>query len=219
MNIKSLIINNFLIKIFALFFAVVLWYFVTSEGKLEVNFNIPLEYKKIPSTMLITGDVADYIDVRLKGRQSVVKGLSAGQVSAHLDLSNAQQGENIIYLSRENVVVPPNIEVARISPKSVRVRLEQLVKRDVKVIPETVGMPSAGYRLKNIEINPQAVTIEGAESVVNRLPVIKTEAINLSSINKKETVLDVKLKLNGRDVKIINGEYVRVKIILVKQGG
>jgi YbbR domain-containing protein len=216
MDIKNFIFNNFLIKLFSLFFAIILWLFVTSQGNLEVNLNIPLELRKAPSNMLIVGDVADYIDVRLKGRQSVIKNLSAGQISAHLDLSNAQTGENVIHLSSENIVMPPNIEVTRISPKSIRIRLEQLAKKDIKVIPEIIGTPPAGYRLKNIEVNPQTVAVEGAEGVVNKLSAIKTEPINLSAIEKKETVLDVKLKLNGRDVKVINGEYVKVRIILSK---
>ncbi|OGW48574.1 MAG: hypothetical protein A2Z50_05350 [Nitrospirae bacterium RBG_19FT_COMBO_42_15] len=216
MDIKNFIFNNFLIKLFSLFFAIILWFFVTSQGKLEVNLNIPLELRKTPSNMLIVGDVTDYIDVRLKGRQSVIGSLSAGQISAHLDLSNAQTGENVIYLSNENVVMPPNIEVTRISPKSIRIRLEQIAKKDVNVIPEIIGTPPAGYRLKSIEINPQTVAVEGAEGVVNRLSAIKTEPINLSAIEKKETVLDVKLKLNGRDVKVTNDGYVKVRIILSK---
>ncbi|MBI5042772.1 MAG: YbbR-like domain-containing protein [Nitrospirae bacterium] len=146
----------------------------------------------------------------------MVKGLSAGQVSAHLDLSNSQTGENIIYLLRENIVMPPNVEITRISPKSVKVRLEPLAKRDVKVIPETAGAPPAGYRLKGIEIKPETVTIEGAESIVSKVSAIKTEAINLSAIEKKETALDVKLNLSGRDVKVLNGGYVKVKVVLVK---
>ena len=112
--------------------------------------------------------------------------------------------------------MPPNIEVMRISPKSIRIRLEQIAKKDVNVIPEIIGTPPAGYRLKNVEVNPQTVAVEGAEGVVNRLSVIKTEPINLSAIEKKETVLDVKLKLNSRDVKVINGGYVKVKILLSK---
>ena len=84
---RELILNNFLIKILSLFFAIVLWFFVTSKGKLEVNFNIPLELRKIPSSMVVVGDVTDYIDVRLKGRQSAIEGISSGQISAHIDLS------------------------------------------------------------------------------------------------------------------------------------
>ena len=94
--------------------------------------------------------------------------------------------------------------------------MEQIAKKDVNVIPEIIGTPPAGYRLKNVEVNPQTVAVEGAEGVVNRLSVIKTEPINLSAIEKKETVLDVKLKLNSRDVKVINGGYVKVKILLSK---
>lgn len=216
MDIRNFILNNFLIKLFSLFFAIILWFFVTSQGKLEVNLNIPLELRKAPSNTLIVGDVAEYIDVRLKGRQSVIKNLSAGQVSAHLDLSNARQGENTIYLSHDNITAPPNVEVARVSPKSVKVRLEALVKKDVKIIPETSGAPPAGYRLKRIEIKPETVAIEGAESIVNKISAIRTEAINLSAIEKNETVLDVKLKLYGRDVRILDGGYVKARIICIR---
>ena len=101
---RELILNNFLIKILSLFFAIVLWFFVTSKGKLEVNFNIPLELRKIPSSMVVVGDVTDYIDVRLKGRQSAIEGISSGQISAHIDLSNANHGENTIYLSPQNIM-------------------------------------------------------------------------------------------------------------------
>lgn len=213
---RELILNNFLIKILSLFFAIVLWFFVTSKGKLEVNFNIPLELRKIPSSMVVVGDVTDYIDVRLKGRQSAIEGISSGQISVHIDLSNANHGENAIYLSPQNIIVPPNIEVMRISPKAVRLKLEPLVKREVKVTPETAGAPAMGYRLKGIEVSPATVTVEGAESAVNRLSLIKTEVINLSGMNKRETFLDVNLNLYGRDIKVLNGGYVRVKIILTK---
>ena len=89
---RELILNNFLIKNtfpFLCYSPVVLW---TSKGKLEVNFNIPLELRKIPSSMVVVGDVTDYIDVRLKGRQSAIEGISSGQISAHIDLSTPIMG-------------------------------------------------------------------------------------------------------------------------------
>lgn len=216
MAIREFILNNFLIKILSIAFAIILWFFVTSKGKIEVNFNVPLEFRKIPSSFVIVGDVNEYIDVRLKGRDSAIGGLSAGQISAHLDLSDAKPGDNIVYLSPENIVVPPNIEVMRINPKAVKLRLEPLIRREVRVMPETIGMPGKGYSVKEIEVSPLTVTVEGAESVINKLSSVKTEVISLSGIDKRETLLDVKLNLYGRDVKIINRGYVKVRIILTR---
>ena len=98
--------------------------------------------------------------------------------------------------------MPPNIEVMRISPKAVRLKLGAAgKKREVKMTPETAGAPAMGFRLKGIEVSPETVTVEGAESAVNRLSLIKTEVINLSGMNKRETFLDVNLNLYGRDIK------------------
>jgi YbbR domain-containing protein len=125
-RLKRLIFDNFLIKVVSFLVAVTLWLYVTSKGDVEVNFAVPLELRDVPSSLKVVGSVTDSVNVRLKGRQSAIRGLSQERVHVGVDLSEAKEGENHFLLSDENVLLPMDVEVVRIVPRTISLHLVRL---------------------------------------------------------------------------------------------
>jgi len=85
---------------------------------------VPLELQNLPSSLVITSEVIEYVDVEIRGKESLVNKLSPEQIFVRLDLSKSQKGENLYHLSEVNAVVPENIKVTKISPMSLTIRFE-----------------------------------------------------------------------------------------------
>src|SRR5512141_1342487 len=118
-RLKRLIFDNFVIKLFSLIFAIILWLHVVSRGTAEVNFVVPLELRDIPEDMMVVGEVPGYADVRLQGQEAAVRRLSVKDVRAFLALSGVRPGESVHYLTPADVTVPGNIRVTGITPPQV----------------------------------------------------------------------------------------------------
>ncbi len=205
--------QNVTLKILSLVFAILLWFYVNSKGKLEVNFVIPLELRNFPTSLVMVSDVIDYVDVRLRGRESLLRNLSSNQISMHLDLAKSHEGENLFYLTEDNADVPAHVEVAKISPSSVSIRFEQLVQKKVSVVPVLVGKPAPGYRVTQVEVIPSTVTLEGARNQIAMIQELKTEPLDLTNL-KGEIVQERQLALHETLVKTLERESVKVIVHL-----
>jgi len=168
-TLKKLFVENFLIKLFSLVFAVALWLHVVARGTAEVNFVVPLELRDIPQNMMVVGHAPGYVDVRLQGQEGMVKRLSVRDISAFVSLSDTKAGELTFNLSPSNVTVPGTIKVAGISPAEVRLHLEKILRRELAVKPGVTGRPAPGYRVESVDVFPRAVTAQGPESSLRKL--------------------------------------------------
>jgi len=175
-TLKKIFVENFLIKLFSLVFAVALWLHVVARGTAEVNFVVPLELRDIPQNMMVVGQTPGYVDVRLQGQEGMVKRLSARDISAFVSLSDAKSGELEFNLSPSNVTVPGTIKVAGISPAEVKLHLEKILRKELAVKPEVTGRTAPGYRVESVEVFPRSVMAQGPESSLRKV----TDALNAS---------------------------------------
>ena len=177
--LKGLFFDNFLIKVFSVIFAVILWLHVVSKGTTEVNFAVPLELRDMPENMSVVGEVPGYVDVRLQGQEGVVRRLTVKDIRAYVSLSDSKPGEQVFYLTSANVNAPGNIKIASISPPEVRLRLDKLLRMKVPVRPDITGKPAPGYRLAGVETSPVEVTAIGTEASLRKLRSVTTETIDI----------------------------------------
>src|SRR5215475_5979149 len=176
-TVKHLLTHNWLLKIVSLVLAVMLWMAVANQASSEIGLEVPLEYRNIPRKLEITGDMTNTVQVRLRGSSSLIKDITAKDVSTTIDLGKMTPGEKIVPLSPQNVQAPFGAEVTRVNPSSVRFNLEHTVTKTIPVVP-TYQLPD-GYEVGKFEVRPPAVQIEGPESRVTALNSIATLAIRV----------------------------------------
>jgi len=218
--IKDLVFENLSLKIASLFFAVILWFYITPisiRDSVEVNYVLPLELKNIPENIMVAGKFEDRINVRLKGRQNILRDIAPGQLSVSLDLTNVRAGQKYYTLDNSNINVPPGtkIDVIRIEPRKIKIDVVRSLKKDVKVQIDVKGRPAAGYKVKDVSINPAQLTVEGAEDEVEALLLLEGPAIDVTG-RKRSFSKDIKIDTPLHNVRILGGRVVVVDVEIGK---
>jgi len=214
--LKDWLVKNIGLKFLSFFFALILWFYVNAKGMIEVNYVVPLEYHNLSSSLRMVGETVDYVDIRVKRREGFQNQSNSPQMNAMVDLSEAKTGETVIYLTEKNIRTQNPVEVMRISPRAIKVRLEPVVTKSVEVVAEVVGKPAKGIVLKGMEVNPSTVTVEGAKSLVDQLHKVSAGPIDLNGAHKTFSQ-EVFLKLLGKEVRVVDHSSVMVRVILEKE--
>jgi hypothetical protein len=114
-----------LLKLIALALSFLIWASYTSEPYEEIGLSVPIEFQNIPGGLEISGDVPIQTIVRVRGRSTLLRRLSAADVDVSVDLRDARPGESLFHFTSSEVSVPYGVMVARITPAEVRVKLTQ----------------------------------------------------------------------------------------------
>jgi YbbR domain-containing protein len=151
---------------------------------------VPLEYRNMSANKEIAGELVNKVEVGIRGPRHMISSLNSEQVRAHVDLSQATGGLNYIRLSADNIRIPLGLEITKFHPSTVRLKLENVKTRSIKVKPQFIGKLPSPLRLKEVGVEPPFVVLQGPESILGDFREIPTEPIDLSLIkeNKKISV-------------------------------
>lgn len=205
--------NNWLLKLVSLAFAVVLWFFVMGESRMEVNHIVPLEYENLPEELMIASEVPTSVAIRISGPRALQVNLSPGDISLAVDLEKLSAGVTSFKRLEESLNIPSGLKITRISPSYVDVKLERVRERDVPVRVVLTGEPAPGFVVKSTTTNPQKVTVSGAESELKGVSEVATEGIDLTNVqeNFSQTVA---ISYVGNYTDLKDAETVDVQVVL-----
>lgn len=176
-NIVALAGSNVGLKALALIIAVGLW--LAGHRDIERAIEVPLEFRNIPSDLMVMDNRVDYVVLRLMGPRTLVSTLNASDLKLHLDLDGAKSGSLSYPLAPGYFNVPRGITIARITPPVLHVRLEPVARRTLPVAVRISGKPLAGYRINKILARPETVSVQGPAEEVRRLTAIETILIDV----------------------------------------
>ena len=214
--LRVLFLENTVLKIVALVFAIALWFLVVGEKRTEVGFLIPLEFKNLPGDMIIAGEPLHEIEVRVLGSKKILANLSPVQLTADLDLSTAKEGINNFIISLRDVKVPKGVEVIKINPASLLIHIEpRIISKAIRVKVKLTGSPARGISIKGISVKPDTVKIFGVQARLKDMEEIYTVPMDINGIRKDKTA-DIAIHLNGTGLKRVEPDTVRVKVTVGK---
>lgn len=176
--------QNWILKLISLAFAVVLWFFVIGERKVEVSYIVPLEYQGLAEDMIIANEVPSSVSVRISGPRALLMNHSAGDVSIAVDLEDLPAGFTSFKRLEESLNIPSGLKVTRIAPSYVDVKLERIHEKAVPVRVLLEGKPVAGVRVKTTSTEPAQVVVAGAGSELKAVTEVTTEAISLDGVRE-----------------------------------
>jgi len=213
MDYRKLLFDNWGIKLVSLGLSLTLWFYVTSKGKTEMTLTVPLELRNVPQGMTVVGDVVGSLEVRVQGQERVLRDISIGKkVIGILDLSMTTVGENTVRISPDDIRRPEGVTVTYMSLSEIKVKLEPLVRKILRLKPVLHGAPAAGYRLAGITVTPPKITVEGPASMMSSLVILQTMPIDVQGSHESLTV-EPKIDYQGQSVKILDKSIVvRVEI-------
>ena len=214
--LRVLFLENAVLKIVALVFAIALWFLVVGEKRTEVGFLIPLEFKNLPGDMIIAGEPLHEIEVRVLGSKKILANLSPVQLTADLDLSTAKEGINNFIISLRDVKVPKGVEVIKINPASLLIHIEpQIISKAIRVKVKLTGSPARGISIKGISVKPDTVKIFGVQTRLKDMEEIYTVPMDINGIRNDKTAA-IAIHLNGTGLKRVEPDTVKVKVTVGK---
>lgn len=213
---RPVIFSNLRLKILAAVFATGLWFFVAGQSKMEVGFFVPLGFKGAPKDLAVAGVPVDEVEVRVAGPKLFIGNLTPSQIIAELDLSGAKDGANTYKLSPSDVVAPMGVEVTRVRPSIVEVRLERLISVKLRVRPVLAGRPAPSLRVADVSVFPRAVEASGVKKEITGLQEIETKPIDISGIQYSSS-FTAPLDLSGHEFRYLSASEVDVKIIIKRE--
>ncbi len=179
-KIVALAGSNFGLKVLALTIAVGLW--IAGHRDIERAIEVPVEFRNIPSDLMLTDNRIDYVVLRFNGPRTLVSTLDPDDLKLSLDLTGAKSGALSYPLGTGSFSIPRGVTVARITPPVVHFRLEPVVRRTLPVIVKLAGKPSAGYRIGQVTVQPANVLVAGPAEEVRRLAVVETLPVEIDEV-------------------------------------
>jgi YbbR domain-containing protein len=206
--LREIFLEDLGLKLVALVIAVGFWLAVTglrAPATMRLR-GVPLEFIR-PENMEIGNDPIEQVDVTLEGSQARLSDVNARNLVARADLTQFRQGERVARLTPQTVTmdVPAGVRVVGIEPRTVAVRLEPIVEREVDVEPRFEGDMPEGYIRGATQVTPARVRIRGPESHVASIEKVQTETISLAE--QRETFVS-QTAINIPDRKISPVEAV-----------
>jgi YbbR domain-containing protein len=209
---KDLLLHNWHLKLIALALATALWAQVARTPTSETGVSVLLEYQNIPPKTEVYGDTTNRAEVRLRGPSSLLRSVSAEDVSLPIDMGSMAVGqEKILLLTPDLIRAPFGVEVVRVNPARIRLTIEPTAQKTVRVVPVLRDSPKAGFERVTTTITPATVDIEGPESHVRMVHAISTTPISVRERNATFTET-VDLDIEDQVIRLPKATSVKVEI-------
>ncbi len=180
--------DNIGLKLLSLLVAAVVWMIIINiDDPYKVKtFNVEVETINADALEsvnkvyeIVEGNIAT---VKVTGKKSVVDKLHAEDIRATADLSNlsAVNAVNIVPSLRKNVAYEPTLECNQV----LKVSLENMATKQVKVTVITEGTPEDGFSIGECTAKPNMVEVSGGESAVNSIDSVKV-TLNVNGVNQE----------------------------------
>jgi YbbR domain-containing protein len=198
-------------KIVALLITLILWVIILGSKEATVVKMISTDYL-LPRDMIIVNNVPHQVAFRVSGPRLALKRFSEVAEPLTVDLSSALEGTSTVRIHPDSINVPAGLRVSSVSPATLTPKLEHMIHREIPIEIQLKGKLPAGKKLAQTILNPTTWEVQGARSALEGLKTIKTEPLDLSSINASTSK---ELALVIDELNIVRKKEAKVKVDLV----
>ena len=191
--------------------AFIFWFFIKSEDTYSVTTSIPLVARNLQEQKTYKEEVPESIIVSLKGSGRAFIWLRFfdnfyEDYKAVIDLSSIADEYNFeldqYYKNNpEKIVLPTSLDlefVEVISPRNIKINLDQYLVKKVPIMSEIMVTTSAGYIQVGEVFSPDSISIGGPQEIVDTIDFVKTQ---------KDTLVDLVSSVESEFL-IINPDIV-----------
>ncbi|MFO7751513.1 MAG: CdaR family protein [Desulfobacteraceae bacterium] len=191
---------------FGFIFLLLLLHAGCNTEPVKTSLLIPVKFTSVPSGLIVTSRVTEEIQVRIRGKPSLIDQVEMMNLEYYVDLFtdlasdpagsrvSIAPGTYTIPVIEKRIGLPRGVEIVEMTPSHIRLNLEPLA---VKTLPVTVpytGKPASGHIVLPAITDPIKVRVEGAESKINNLKILKTKPVDLDQSEsgfRKKVPLDL----------------------------
>jgi len=214
---RRLFLENFVYKLISLLLAIGLWLAIARTPVAEVEMRVPIEFRNLAENLEIDSASFTEAQVRLRGPERVLHGLSPADVRAEVDLSNMQPGERTFDLTARHVHVPEDVEVVQIIPGQFHLAFDNRDTRTVDVHPRVTGNFAVGMRVAQVIADPPSITVTGPRRRLEKLESATTDPVDVSG-TVSSTSFTTQAYVADPLIQVVKPRPVRVTVIMERAG-
>jgi YbbR domain-containing protein len=214
--LRELLLEDWLLKLLALAISIALWFGVTTyraPAAMRLR-GVALSFL-LPEDMEISNDPREQVEVTLSGEKNKLDALTMRNLTLTADVRGYREGERVARLVPENVIMdlPEGVRIIRVEPRTVPLKLEHSIERQIEVAARLEGHPAEGFEVQGIEITPAHITVRGPASHVQKLERALTETLSLDGLREDLVARVITVDVNDDKIVVPDGVVaVQVKI-------
>ncbi len=163
----------------ALVFAIAVWIFAVTQADPTDTRTFPQAYAMdiigLDPNLMAVNDINENITLTLRAPTSILDQLQndSNLIDVTLDLSGLEAGVHTL-TPQVNIELSP-VEVVRINPSSIFVKLESVVSQNFPINVHTIGSPAIGFELQTPVLSTETTTVTGPQSLVEAISEVAVE--------------------------------------------
>lgn len=212
--------KRIVVKLVCVILSFVLWLYVSNvENPTRTSdikaVEVTLENTDVlkDSNLCLKPDQKFLVDLKIEGPANDIYVAKKSDFTIKADLSNysLKKGENNIPVQIVNS--PSNLEIKNSGILTVKVNLEEIIEKDVKISSKVNTTYKHGLTENYISISPKSVKVSGAESAVNSVDsvIIKGELLNIKEDTQESFDL-IAVDAEGNEVKDVTLSESKAKL-------
>jgi len=189
--------KDLVLKIISVLIGILLWFIVLdqqnplTEKTISISLRSNREVLEASNISLVSSNIPNTVDVVIRGRKQRIDKVSSNDFQAFLDFSPINSTETTeIPIPLPEYIGDQDILVLDVYPKSVKIKLENIIRKEFPVTIKWVGELPEGYDAVNVKANPSTIILEDLESVMNSIgsvavTVERQHLLEGNSINRR----------------------------------
>ncbi len=174
-------------RVLALLIGLAIWGYVNSQGVMEMAFVVPIEYRDIGNNIIIESTLPQTATVRVRGSSWLINKIGPKDISVIVSFEDAKEGLNKIRV--RNVNVPSGVEVVKVIPEYIEVKVKVISEKEVPVIVLWHRKPRVPYIY-----SPTTVILKAEESRLKRIKRVYTEPVD-GVLLAKQKLIEARLRI------------------------
>jgi len=193
-NLNKILEKDSVLKIISVLIGILIWFIVLDHQNplSERTISIPLRSNAhvldASNMRLVSSNIPTNVDVVIKGRKQRLDKVTANDFEAFLDFSEIEDTRvTELRINLPKYTGDQEIIVADVNPKVVRIKLENIIRKEFPVSVKWVGELPENYEVVNVKLNPNTVILQDLESVMNSVDSVVV-SVDVEQILKEETI-------------------------------
>ncbi len=165
-----------------------LWLSFSSGVETLATREVPIEFMNLEQKMEIIGSSSNSVKLVISGAKPLIQAIGQDHVKVKLDISKAVTGANSMGIQRENILLPPGIQLKQIEPSEVEVTVDETVQKQLMVQPTWTGHLKQGLIIVSAKTIPETMVVKGGSMILKERTTLFTEPIRLDEITQSGSV-------------------------------
>jgi YbbR domain-containing protein len=214
-RIWTLISDEWQKKLIALAFAVFIWYYVNSLSYTEENLALPIQYRNLPSDLMIVESSEPTASFIIKGKVEQIENIKQKRaIKPIVNLEQAATGTHN-YKIEISIDEPQSDVIINLLKDRVKLKIDKTIIKIVPIQPIFTGSLKDGYLIDDVIMDHRLITIKGPSELISQLNFLETAPIAITNLTND---FSQSLGINvPKMISIIGEEKVNILVRVVKK--